>query len=286
MQASSFFVGPHRTPKTVKWLIAIIVVVSILSPLATYFLQHYSNLPGPGAWFSLSLSGLKKGWLWQPLTYFFLQTAGMGISISLLISLFFLMFLLWFSGSEIHFRFGANQFILFYLSAGTVAGLVSSVALWLFSSQAVLFGSSPPIYALLIVWAMLYPNLELFFFFLIRIKAKWLVALYLVFALMIDLSYGNFIAFIADLTSILWGFLIGRFVWKLPNPYPLNLEIRMGKSKKPRTEDKIIDISVFQESDDAFMDRMLDKIAKTGEASLTKRERDRMKKISNKSQDR
>jgi len=283
MQASSFFVGPHHTPKTIKWLIIFTIVATLISPIATYFLEHYVHIPGPSAWFSLSLFGIKQGWLWQPLTYFFLQTAGVGISISLLISLFFHMFLLWFAGSEVLFRFGAKNFILLYFSAGLFSGCLATCALFLFSSQAVLFGSGPPIYALLIVWAMLYPELELFFFFFIRLKAKWLVGIYLLIALLINLSNGAFISFLADLAGILWGFAAGRLIWKLPNPYPLNLEFsKKAAQKRKHNEDKIIDISVIQEKDDAFMERMLDKVAKEGESSLTQRERERMKKISEK----
>lgn len=279
MQASSFFVGPHQTPKSIKWVVTLTVLISILSPLLTYFFEHYFQLPGPGAWLSLSLFGLKQGWVWQPLTYFFLHSAGVGISFSLLISLLFHMLLLWFTGSEIHLRYGAKGFLIFYLSAGVFSGLVATLALFLFSSQVVLVGSGPPIYALIMVWTMLYPDLELFFFFLVRIKAKWLVALYLLFSLLINLSYGEFIPFLADCSGIVWGFLIGRIFWKLPNPYPLNLEFSPKRPRQQR-DNKIIDISVLQENDEAFMDRMLDKVSKKGEAALTKRERDRMQKIS------
>jgi hypothetical protein len=279
MQARSFFMGLHQTPKSVKWLIALTLFTSILAPIITFFLEHYLHLPGPSVWFSLSLFGLKQGWLFQPLTYFFLQTAGIGISVSLLISLAFYMFLLWFAGSEIDFRFGTKGFLLLYFSAGILSGIIAALFLFLFSSQAVLVGSGPCINALMIILAMIYPDLELYFFFIIRIKAKWLIASYLLLALVINLSYAQFIPFLADLTGIIWGFLVGHFVWKLPNPYPLNLAFPKRKQKK-KSADKIIDISVFQENDEAFMDRMLDKIAKRGEISLTKRERERMHKIS------
>lgn len=281
MQASNFFVSPKQTPTSVRWVLWITIVTSLLAPISTFFLEHYFALPGPAAWLSLSLAGLKELWLWQPLTYFFLQSAGVGITFSFLISLFFLMLVLWFTGSEISSRFGKMGFILLYLGAGITAGLVATGTLFLSSSQSVLVGSGPAVYALVTVWAMLYPDLELFFFFLIRIKAKVLVALYLGLTLLIHLSYGEFIPFIADLSGIVWGFLIGRFVWKLKNPFPLNLEIPSRKKNKHR-DDKIIDISVFQEEDDAFMDRMLDKINEQGEKSLTARERERMRKISTK----
>jgi len=279
-QASPFFVGPHTTPKSIKWLITTTAFISVLSPILTYFLEHYFHLPGPGAWLSLSLFGLEQGWFWQPITYVLLHSAGIGITFSLLVSLFFHMLLLWFTGSEINFRFGTKSFLLLYLGSGIVAGCVAALFLFLFSSQSVLVGSGPAVSALVMVWVMIYPDLEFFLFFLIRIKAKWIVALYLGLTLLFNLSYGEFIPFLADLSGIIFGFLIGRYVWKLPNPYPLNLDIPFGKHKKKNQEEKIIDISAFQENDDAFMDRMLEKVAKEGEVSLTKRERERMKKIS------
>ncbi len=280
MQASNFFLRPEKTPTSVKWLIWITSVVSIASPLLTYFLAHYWHLPGPGAWLSLSLVGLYQGWVWQPFTYFFLQTAGVGISLSLLISLFFHMLLLWFTGSEIAERFKTKGLILFYLGAGLSSGLMSSICMYLLSSQSVLVGSGPPVFALVTLWAMLYPDLELFFFFVIRIKTKWLVAIFLGLSLITSLSYGEIIPFIAAVTSIIWALLIGHFVWKLKNPFPLNLDLPFKKRSRKNHEDKIIDITAFREEDDAFMDRMLEKIARNGEASLTPRERSRMETIS------
>lgn len=279
MQASSFFSGPHKTPKSVKSLIWIIVLASLLSPIATFLFNHYLQITGPSQLFALSRWGLERGWIWQPFTYFFIHSVGIGISLSLLISLFFHMLLLWFAGSEIDLRFGARSFILFYLGAGLISGIFSAAALLLFSSQSIVVGSGPAIYALVMLWAMLYPDLELYFFFLLRIKAKWIAALFLGIALLVSLSYGQFIPFFADLVGICWGYTVGRIVWKLPNPYPLNIEFPK-RPKKRGGSGKIIDISVMQESDDAFMDRMLDKIARKGKESLTRRERERMKKIS------
>ena len=189
------------------------------------------------------------------------------------------MLLLWFTGSEIDSRFGSKAFILFYIGGGFVSGLVSLLSLFLFSSQWVLVGSGPPVYALLMVWAMLYPTLDLYFLFFIKVKAKWLVAIVLGLALLINLSYGHFIPLLADLVGIIWGFAIGRLIWHLPNPYPLNLKF---PRKRSSGRNKIININVFQESDEVFMDRMLAKIAKNGEEALTRRERDRMRKISEK----
>ncbi len=264
----------NKTPKSVKWLIVITAALSLLVPVATYYFAPISS------WLSLSLFGLKQLWLWQPLTYFFLNSAGIGISFALLFTLFLQMVLLWFTGSEIDARFGSKQFLTFYLGAGLFAGIIASLALLIFNSSTLLATSAPPILALMLVWAMIYPDLELTFLFFVRIKTKWLIALYLVFSLLISLSYGAGITFLADLSGILFGFLVGRYLWKLPNPYPLNLEFRRKPSKKASSDDKVIDISVFQESDEAFMDRMLAKISQKGADSLTAREKTRMQKIS------
>jgi membrane associated rhomboid family serine protease len=280
MQASNFFLRPHKTPASIKWLIWITCCVTLISPILTYFFASTWQLPGPSAWLGLSLDGLKHGWLWQPLTYFFLHTAGIGISFSLLISLFFHMFLLWFAGSEIALRFGNRQLLFFYLGGGVAAGVVAAALMYAFSSNSVLVGSTPAVYALITLWSMMFPELELFFFFFIRIKAKWLVLLFLGLSLLSDLSYGDFISFFADCVGIAWGFLIGHFVWKLKNPFPLNLDLP-SKKKRPG-KGHIIDITAFHESDEDFMDRMLEKIANKGENSLSPREKSRMDSISKK----
>ena len=271
------FSRPTKTPLSVKWLIWITSIISLLSPIVTYLLGHYFQIPGPSAWLTLSFLGLKEGWLWQPLTYFFLQTPGITLNLSLLFSLFFHMLLVWFTGSEISNRFKQKGFVFLYLSSGLIAGLISTAALFLFKSQATLYGSTPCVLSLLIIWAMLYPEMQFSFLLLVRIKAKTLVAIVLGLALLMNLSNGEWIHLLANISGILWGFLIGRFAWSLPNPYPLNLEFPKKKSKK---EEKIIDISVFQENDSEFMDRMLDKISEHGSSALTKREKERMDKIS------
>lgn len=267
----------HMT-KSVISFIWIIVIVSLLSPILTFVLATYAHTSGPSEWLPLTYTGLAHGWLWQPLTYMFLHSPTIGITLNFLISLTFYMLILWFAGTPVEQRFGARPFTLFFLGAGLFAGLISAAALLLFKSSSIVIGSSPALYALLIVWVMINPTLELYFLFFVRLRAKVLVAIFLAIALLINLSHGAFIPFLADACGIIWGFAMGRLVWKLDNPYPLNLEL----PKRKKGNGKIIDISVFQESDDDFMNRMLDKIARKGENSLTKRERDRMDSISRK----
>lgn len=280
MKSTFFFEKEPHTPKSIKSLIWITVLFSFLAPLLTYWMQKTFQMEGPLFWLSLSAQGIKNGWAWQPLTYFFIYSAGTSITLSFLIGLFFNMLLLWFTGIEIERRYGNRNFLLFYLGAGLSSALLTLPLLFAFSQNAIVIGNSPPIFSLIILWTMLHPETEFFFFFVIKIKAKWLSTLYLGIMLLSALSSGDTFLFFAEFFGILWGFCIGRFVWKLPNPYPLNLELPSFIRKKKKNLGKIIDISAFYEDDDQFMDRMLEKIAKGEHEKLTKKEKERMQKIS------
>lgn len=279
MQAYSFFTHPQNTPKAVRWLILITAAFSLLSPIATFFLQHILHSAGPGQWLSLSLFGLKSGWFWEPLSYILIQSPATSLSLSSLLALSFNLLVLWFTASEIALRFGTKSFFLLYLGASLFSGLTASFLLWFFLSPGWVAGIGPPLFALVVLWAMLYSEHELFFFFTIRLKVKWLAAIYLILSLLTQLSDRAFISFCAHLAAMLFGFSCGKLIWKLKNPFPLNLRWPWVHRKKNHGS-KIIDINSFRESDDAFMDRMLDKIAKN--KPISDKERQRMHTISRK----
>ncbi|MFN0064762.1 MAG: rhomboid family intramembrane serine protease [Chlamydiales bacterium] len=271
----SFFSGIGKTPLTIKVLLWITVLTSILSPIISFFTMETFKVIGPGGWLPLSLMGIAKGWFWQPVTYFFVHSFGHSFSLYFLISIFFYMFLLWFSGRELCSRFGSLSFLLFYFGAGILAGLAALLYFFFFAPNSVLIGAGPPIYACLMAWAMICPDLDLYLFLVWRIRAKWLVVILLAIGLLFNFLGLNFATFFANLIAIGWGFLFGKWIWKLPNPYK--------KEKHYDSDEKIIDITRFakrkEESDTAFINRMLDKISRFGEDSLSEREKRRMEKI-------
>lgn len=213
------FIGPNKTPPVIRWMIWIIAIASLLYPLFTYFMLDTFKTAAPGFWFPLSLIGMKQGYVWQLLTYFFVHSIGTSFSIFFLLSLFFHLFLFWFGGCEIANRYGTLKFLLFYLGGGVFAALVALLYFWLFNAHGVLVGSGPPVFALITVWGMLFPNLTLYMFFALRVAAKWIVLLLLAFSLVFNLFAGEFSAFVGDLSGIIWGFCIGRYFLHLPNPY-------------------------------------------------------------------
>lgn len=264
----------EAAPKTIRSLIIATSIISILSPLFSFVMLHFFHTLGSQEFLPLTLTGVEKGWVWQFVSYLFIQTVGVHVSLSLFLSLFFLMFLLWFAGKEIVMRFGPTRFLLLYFTSGIIAALVSFGFLYLANDPAAVVGSGSSVFATLVVWAMLYADLELYYFFIIRIKAKILVGVIFLIPLIMHLITGSFALFFNELTGIIVGYIFGLTLFRLQ---PL-FSIKMPWKK----HSKIVDIRSIDEEDDAFMDRMLSKIARHGQNTLTPRERKRMDAISKK----
>lgn len=277
-----------QTPLIVKRLIYVIVSVSLLSPLLTALFHQLFHISGPQEWLALSYPGVTRGWVWQPLTYFLIQSTSTSISLGLLITIFFRMLLLWFASGEIALRYGTKGLLSLFVGGGLFAGLVSLFFMALSKSPFVLVGSFAPIYGLLTVWTMLFPDLELFFFFVIRMKARWLIVIFLGFSLLQSLSNEQWILFSNELAGVLWGYLFGLIVWKQKSPFKATHKFdewvhRLRLSPRPKA--KTYDFHSGEEisdDDERFMDQMLAKISRFGPGSLTRKEQARMDALSRK----
>jgi len=211
----------------------------------------------------LALNGTRlfHGFVWQPLTYMFLHDTGT------LWHILFNMLMLWFFGHEVEFFLGPRCFTRLYLMGGVVGAL-----LWLafnFHAPTHLLGASAAVLTCVVAFATLFPNREItlliFFILPVTLKAKHLALI----ALAIDVvpllaRTETHIAHLAHLGGMLVGYL---YIKKLgygamPRWW---LSIRMPRRKRPVS------------SPDEFMreqvDPLLDKIARDGMHSLTRRER-------------
>lgn len=297
---ASYGLGPHTTPKIIRYLVIATCTVSLLCAFVNIFFVSFLQIRGPQALLSLSWDGISRGFLWQPISYLLVQANGEnGISASFFLELFFNMYILWVMGSSIAERCGGFSFLNFYMSAGAVCGMMTLAAMPMLGQYTVLAGPTGALLALLTVWGMIYPESELQLFFLILIKGKWLIAGIFLAFLLANLSHLNFIYVFFCLFSILFGYLYGTLIWQLDTPFhamhkfdhaliSLGLKIRKFFSSKKGTDfaddkrKKIIDFHTGKTllDDDHFMDSALEKISKFGEQALTWNERNRMKKIS------
>lgn len=293
---SAYSFGPGNTPASIKLLITLTCLFSIGSSLLNPLFLEYLGIQGPNYLLSLSWFGLKSGYLWQPMTYLFVEDGYRGLTFGLLITLFFQMYIVWIMGTPLTEKIGAFSFWLFYLSCGAFVGLMSVLIGPAINQTPFFTGPAASIAALWVVWTMMNPSSELLFFFLVPIKAKQLLLYIFSAILLVNLSQGNLIGFVFYLMSGLFGYFYGVLAWGLQGPYRWMESIddflckikvklhRKNVSYKIDETSKIIDIHTGKAflNDDDFVEAMLTKISQKGEHSLTWTEKHRLNKISEK----
>ena len=226
--------------------------------------------------------------IYQFVTYMFMH-GGFG-------HIFFNMFALWMFGCVVENTLGTRRFLIYYLACGIGAGLMQEIAqtvsltLGLSSVVGVTVGASGAIYGVLLAFGMLYPNERIFIFPLpVPIKAKWFISFYVVLELWLAISTtGDGVAHTAHLGGMLIGFFFIRY-WKR-HPYGRRYgssgrnifdKMRDGwekHSRKPSstvTVDSDIDheYNARKKERQDEIDRILDKIRRSGYDSLTEEEK-------------
>lgn len=223
--------------------------------------------------------------IWQLITYQFMHGNFSHI--------LFNMFGLWMFGAEIENIFGSKKFLIFYLLAGVSAGLFHLfVSPLLGSIPAVTIGASGSVFGVLVAFALLFPDRYIFLYFLIPVKAKYLIGFLIVFEFLAINSVESNVAHLAHLGGALFGLLYllfdKNFNIELKNV--LRKEYFYKKSYKNQYEDFYTPSSTKRRNDDLDeikyrdieeediitqqeIDEILDKISRTGYQNLTKREK-------------
>ncbi|WP_260702821.1 rhomboid family intramembrane serine protease [Edaphobacter flagellatus] len=148
------------------------------------------------------------GQIWQLVTYSLIQSG--------LLSIVFGMLTLWFTGSLLEGTFGSRWLTELYWSS-VVGGAVIASAV----SFTHVFGLRPDvpamggawagIFGLLVAIAMLFGDQEFLLWFVLRIKAKYMVAIYILIAIAVLLKESNALDALLQLSGALTGFLFVRF---------------------------------------------------------------------------
>ena len=126
---------------------------------------------------------------------------------------------LWMFGSELEHVWGQKRFLQFYTASVIAAAVTHLIVMPLLQSAAPMIGASGGVFGLLLAFAMLFPNRTILLFFVIPMKAKWLVALYGVLELYQGVYVMNSgIAHFAHLGGMLGGFLMLRY-WRGQAPF-------------------------------------------------------------------
>lgn len=210
--------------------------------------------------------------LWQPVTYMFLHGGWLHIIFNLLA--------LWMFAGELEIVWGKKKFIRYYILSGIGAGLfiafMNYIVFMKFGSSAVTIGASGAIYAVLLAYAVMWPNREVLLYFLFPVKIKYLVLVFGLIEFFGTLSStsgaGGNISHIGHLGGIISGFLLinlnrNRSNNKTPvGKKKLSIFEKLKKKIRLKKKMKVIDSRIEAKK---IIDETLAKIARSGMSSLT-----------------
>ncbi len=188
-----------------------------------------------------------------------------------------------------------KNFLYFYLICGIAAGLAQLFISPLFSIPAITIGASGAIFGVMIAFAMLFPDRYIFLYFLIPIRAKYLIGFLFVLEIFWIGDAGSNVAHLAHLGGAVAGFIFIMLDKNIDVPLKrmMNINSSYGSGKtfqnpfsgfsdkfKKRSsnieEANYYDIN--QKKDDEKVtqeeiDGILDKISQSGYQNLSEREK-------------
>lgn len=213
-----------------------ILIINVLFFLASWLFQ-VQHIPFDG-YLAIYYFDSPFFKVWQPITYMFMHGS--------MAHIFFNMFALYSIGPILEMHWGGKRFLNFYLITGLgalalqwavqafeVYQITGSVVNDIGALQALgnrtifeiygtpMVGASGAIFGLLVAFAMLYPNLEMYVMFIpVPIKAKYFALGYIVLELMMGFSrvQGDSVAHFAHLGGALFGYLLVK-LWRNKNTY-------------------------------------------------------------------
>lgn len=246
----------------------------------------YSRTPAE-RWLALTVEGMQRGFVWQWLTFQFLHGNWVHVVCNLIG--------LWFFGQFVENVVGWRRFLFAYFGCGVVGGLLQGLLMFLFPFHygMVMYGASAGVAGMFAIFARIESESEVRFNFLIPVRARTLLWLYIAFELFFTLvpsGRGGGIAHAAHLGGILAGVGFVRLGWHndfVPLPWMAWWAQRRERRRivpMPRT---LVAAGrgaprgrgwTEAPSSEEFMSRevdpILDKISAHGIQSLTPRERD------------
>lgn len=199
----SMFGGFSLFPPVIKYLLISNVAIFIIQhfifagfsvsgvPLSSFFIKFFALNPIGSTVFPF--------YPWQLLTYLFMHGGFW--------HLFLNMLALWMFGMELENIWGSKKFLAYYMMCGIGAGLSTILLTPLFTSlQLPTVGASGSVYGILVAFGMLFPNREIFLYFLFPIKAKYFVIIYMAIELF-SVGSNTGVAHLAHLGGGLIGFV-------------------------------------------------------------------------------
>ena len=304
-QVNTSFQRPSFFPPVIKWLLILNVGLFLAGMLKigvypdgsaqlldSLFLEYGALWPLKSEFFGP----------WQYITTMFLHGGWLHIGIN--------MFMLWMFGMEIENLWGSKRFLVFYLLSGIGASIIHSLMTISDAVQAPAVGASGAIFGVMIAFGMIFPDRLVFVGFLLPMRAKFAVLLFIGIDLYAGISNqpGDNIAHFAHLGGALTGFILlktglhsiitnklsgGRSSEQVPQSHSskpsrfpwaeqrqsakiIDARFRDVPESHPRNAPASMDFGENQER----IDLILDKISQHGYQSLTQEEKELLMRAS------
>lgn len=247
--------------------VAVYLTLNIASNIAHIYLTPYVALPLTGNEFLYKF--------WTIFTYMFTHE-GLG-------HVLFNLLLLYFSGRLFFSILGEKRLVYVYIMSGIFGGALLLILGLLFPitfAGGYLLGASAAVLGIIMVMAIYTPNYSVYVFIL-EMPFKYFALLVFVTSTVIDFA-SNTGGKIAHIGGALFGLLYG---YLLKNGNDL---FELAAIKKSKTKMKIVHRntdSIGQRADnvdESYLNKLLDKISKSGYDSLTAKEKDDLFKLSQK----
>lgn len=190
------------------------------------------------------------------------------------------MFGLWMFGRDVEDVYGPKEFLRIYLACAVFGGMVWALGAHLAGKGDGLIGASGAIAGVVVLYAVNFPRRIILLFFVLPVYA-WVAGLLIVgydaYNAMLNPNRGN-VAYIVHLAGAGLAFMYYRLGWNFGRLWPGNFSWNWLRAR-PRFR-----IHSPEEDDEDNLseevDRILAKISREGEASLTRRERRILKNAS------
>lgn len=221
--------------------------------------------------------------IWQLFTYMFMHGG--------LMHLLFNMFALWMFGMELENGWGSKKFFFYYMLCGLGAGLTNLFIAPIFGTTAPTVGASGAVYGVLLAFGILYPDRPIYIYFLLPIRAKYFVMIYMLLELYAGVTgTQDGIAHFAHLGGAAIGFIylmLERYGYSVDKLFPPSGFHFVGGGKSDSggyeydssNRVNVSDANYFDIHDDEEkkyqedVDQILDKISQNGYQSLTEEEK-------------
>jgi rhomboid family protein len=233
----------------------------LIANVLVYFLQQ--TMPGLEVQLAF-IPTLILARPWTIVTYMFVHAS--------LTHILFNMIALYFFGPRVEQRIGSERFFSLYMISGITGGLFS----FIFAPAAPIVGASGAIFGVMLAYARFWPRDRIYIWGVLPIEARWLVIGYTVLSLWWGFGGGaSGTAHFAHLGGFVGGFLCLLYMQKHQGAK----RFRKQATAVPQAKDALVgdwrkvDRTRIHAINREEVDRILDKISKSGIASLTPQEK-------------